>query len=200
MIALFSKYGAVLAATLKILPVFMMVIPGMISTVLYGEYFIDDDDTNDSDYDKAYPILVTRLLPKGLIGFVIASMLSALMSSLASVYNSASTIITNDVYKLIFPNVNDERLVQIGRISSCIFILVSVLWLPIIQQDSNMQLYNYINEIYAYIQNPISVVFFFGHFWKRGNVWGAYATVAVGTSLGMFTYPQPTSQLPSNIG
>ena len=181
---LHAKYGCIFASTLKILPVFMMVIPGMISVILYKNEFIND---NATDYDLAYPTLVINLLPKGLIGIVIASMLSALMSSLASVYNSASTIITNDIYKIIYPDVNDKKLVKIGRISSLIFIIISVLWLPIIK-NGNSELFIYIQQIYAYIQNPLCVLFFFGHFWSKTNIYGAYCCIIIGTSLGLVRF------------
>ena len=185
--ALHAKYGSITASFLKILPVFMMCIPGICAVLLYPEEFSNHDN---NEYDRAYPMLVLRVLPKGLIGLTVAAMLSALMSSLAAVYNSASTIITNDIYKLIFKNnqtISDNKLVLIGRVSACIFVCISLLWLPMIKNGQN-ELFAYTQACSAYIQNPLSVVYFFGAFWNRGNVIGAYCAIIVGFIGGFIRF------------
>ena len=181
---LHATYGAVFAATLKLLPIFMMVVPGMVSAALYGDLFITD---KASSYDNAYPQLVINILPSGLIGIVIASMLSALMSSLASIYNSASTVIMNDIYTIIKPNSSDRAKVIVGRVASVGLMVISLLWLPVIKNGSS-EVFNHIQSIYSYIQNPLAVVYFFGHFWKRGNPYGAFAAIFVGTTIGLFRF------------
>jgi len=132
---LHATYGAVFAATLKLLPIFMMVVPGMVSSALYGDKYIIEGKA--SSYDNAYPELVVNILPSGLIGIVIASMLSALMSSLASIYNSASTVIMNDIYTIIKPNSSDTTKVVVGRVASVILMVISLLWLPVIKNGSS---------------------------------------------------------------
>eukprot|EP01084_Bolivina_argentea_P044121 81228_1 len=180
--ALHARYGAVLATFLKILPVWMMCIPGICAVLLYPDEFSKGDA---SEYDRAYPMMVLRILPTGLKGLVVAAMLSALMSSLAAVYNSAATIITNDIYKLMFVNVkmSDAKLVLIGRISACVFVCISLLWLPMIQNGNNA-LFEYTQAVSAYIQNPLSVVYCLGTFWNRANVFGAYCCIIIGAVLG----------------
>eukprot|EP01083_Nonionella_stella_P188461 694735_1 len=179
---LHAKYGAIAASMLKILPVWMMCIPGICAVLLYPEEFANH---NNTEYDRAYPMLVLRILPKGLIGLVVAAMLSALMSSLAAVYNSAATIITNDLYKLLFNNTtfSDTKLVLIGRVSACVFICISLLWLPMIQ-NGQKELFAYTQAVSAYIQNPLSVIYLFGHFWDRANVYGAYCCIIAGFVAG----------------
>ena len=184
--ALHAKFGAITASFLKILPVFIMCIPGICAVLLYPEEFQNNDI---HEYDRAYPMLVLRVLPNGLTGLVVAAMLSALMSSLAAVYNSASTIITNDIYKLIFSNttINETKLVFIGRVSACVFICISLLWLPMIQNGKN-ELFAYTQAVSAYIQNPLSVIYFLGTFWNRANVKGAYCAIILGFIAGFIRF------------
>ena len=170
---------------LKILPVFMTVIPGMCAVMLYPNEFINGES---SEYDSAYPIVITNLLPNGIKGIVIAAMLSALMSSLAAIYNSASAIMVNDIYKLFYPNNRNEKLlVNIGRIGSFLFIMISMLWLPIIV-GSNSPIYVYVVSIGATFQMPLSVLFFCGHFSNRVNVFGAYCCLFIGFLIGLIRF------------
>ena len=111
-------------------------------------------------------------------------MLSALMSSLAAVYNSASTIIVNDMFKLYDPHISDTRSVRIGRIGATIFVGLSVAWLPMIENNDS-ELFVYTQQIISYVNAPLSVVYIFGHFWNRCNALGAYAALAVGFLLGI---------------
>ena len=178
---LHAKNGAMVTALLKILPVFIMVIPGMCAVKLYPEEF---ENGTSNEYDRAYPLMVINILPKGLIGIVIASMLSALMSSLAAVYNSASTIIVNDIYKLYDPNISDSKSVKLGRIGACLFVVFSVLWLPSIQNNES-ELFIYTQEVISYTNAPLSVVYVFGHFWNRANVYGAYVALGLGFLFGI---------------
>ena len=207
------KYGAIGASLLKILPVWMMVIPGICARILF-----DTDNENENggespfkngDYDTAFPLLVTRLLPNGLIGIVVSAMLSALMSSLAAVYNSASTLISYDLFKKYYQNrdkkrrlknsgnngnrdinildnnsIDDKRLVVVGRISAVIFVIVSLLWLPMIK-NGNKELFVYCQNVSTYIQTPLSVLYFSAHFLKFANKYGAISCIVTGFIFGM---------------
>eukprot|EP01083_Nonionella_stella_P013293 37428_1 len=178
---LHAKLGCIVTSILKILPVFMMIIPGMCAVQLYPDEFVD---ATSSAYDRAFPLMVVNTLPTGVMGIVVAAMLSALMSSLAAVYNSASTIIVNDIYKLRYPNISDSTSVRIGRFGACLFVVFSVLWLPRIANNQT-ELYIYISQIASYINAPFSVLYLFAHFWNRANVYGAYAALGIGFILGI---------------
>ncbi len=168
-----ARSGAILAGYLKILPVFILVLPGVIAHVLYP----------DVSGDQAYPAMVSRLLPTGIKGVVIASLLAALMSSLASCFNSASTLFTIDVYRKVRPNAPESRLVAVGRIATAVIVLLGILWVPFIKVISS-QLYVYLQSVQAYISPPIAAVFLFGLLWSRANGRGALAALLSGLVLG----------------
>lgn len=168
-----ARSGAIFAGYLKILPVFILVLPGVIAHVLYPEV----------SGDQAYPAMVTRLLPSGVKGIVIASLLAALMSSLASCFNSSSTLFTFDVYKKLKPNAEEKTLVRVGRIATAIVVLLGILWVPFIKLISS-QLYVYMQSVQAYISPPIAAVFLFGLLWSRGNGKGSIAALLTGLVLG----------------
>ncbi len=170
-----ARAGSIFAGYLKILPVFILVLPGLIARALYP----------DITGDQAYPALVTRLLPTGLQGIVIASLLAALMSSLASCFNSSSTLFTMDIYKKLRPNVSERRLVQVGRLATAALVVLGILWVPFIRYISS-QLYIYLQSVQAYISPPIAAVFLFGIFWPRANAKGAIAALLTGLVLGTF--------------
>merc|ERR1712228_1149734 len=178
---LHARLGCIITSILKILPVFIMVIPGMCAIKLYPNEF---SNGTSKEYDRAYPLMVINILPNGLIGIVIASMLSALMSSLAAVYNSAATIIVNDIYKLYDPNISDTKSVKIGRIGACLFVIFSVLWLPNIENNKS-ELFIYTQQVISYVNSPLSCVYVFGHFWNRANVYGAYSALCIGFLFGI---------------
>lgn len=168
-----ARSGAIFAGYLKILPVFILVVPGMIAYVLYPE----------ASGNSAYPTLVSRLLPEGLKGVVVASLLAALMSSLASCFNSSSTLFTYDVYKKLKPDTDDKTLVRVGRIATAVVVLLGILWVPFINLISS-QLYVYMQSVQAYISPPIAAVFLFGLLWSRGNGSGSIAALLTGLVLG----------------
>lgn len=175
-----AKAGTVLAGFLKILPVFMLIVPGMIARALYPAEMA-------ADSNAAFPTLVTRLMPAGLQGLVIAAMLAALMSSLASVFNSSSTIFTMDFYKKINPAATERHLVNVGRIATTIMVVLGVLWIPFMSRIS-AQLYVYLQSVQAYISPPIAAVFLLGIFWKRINGTGAMTSLLVGFVLGALRF------------
>jgi SSS family solute:Na+ symporter len=174
-----SRRGTVFASYLKLLPLFIFVIPGVIAYALTQT----GDITLDSP-DHALPTLIGTLLPVGLKGIVVAGLLAALMSSLSSVFNSCSTLITWDIYKKLKPDVTEKRLVLIGRISTVVLVLFGLLWIPMMKLISG-QIYQYLQSVQAYISPPIAAIFLFGVLSKRVNSQGAIAALVTGFILGI---------------
>lgn len=174
-----ARRATIFAGFLKLLPVFIFVIPGVIAYALAqrGELTLDRAD-------QALPTLVATLLPTGVRGIVVAGLLAALMSSLSSVFNSASTLITWDVYRKLRPEVTEQRLVLIGQGSTAVLVGLGLLWIPLMQLISG-QLYQYLQSVQAYISPPIAAVFLIGILWRRVNSRGAMAALITGFVLGM---------------
>jgi SSS family solute:Na+ symporter len=168
-----ARSGTIFSGFLKILPVFILVMPGIIARALYPEI----------NGDQAYPTIVNRLLPEGVKGIVIASLLAALMSSLSACFNSSSTLFTMDVYKKLKPDVSDRQLVHIGRLATGVLVLLGILWVPFIRYISS-QLYIYLQSVQAYVSPPIAAVFLLGVLWPRANGKGAMASLLTGLVLG----------------
>lgn len=200
-----AKGGSLLAVYLKIIPFFAVMLPGMISRILYT----DDVACADPDLceqicgnpvgctDTAYARLVMELLPAGLRGLMMAVMIAALMSSLTSIFNSASTIFTMDLWKTFRSRATEWELMIVGRVFVLVLVGVSVLWIPVVQASQGGQLFIYIQSISTYLQPPVSIVFILGCFWKRTNEKGAFWGLALGLLIGCirmlldFIYPQP---------
>lgn len=174
-----ARRGTVFAGFLKLLPLFIFVIPGVIAAVLARQGKLQLDAP-----DQALPTLVGTLLPSGLRGLVVAGLLAALMSSLSSVFNSTSTLITWDVYKKLKPAATEKQLVLVGRLSTGVLVVLGLLWIPLMKLISG-QLYQYIQSVQAYIAPPITAVFLLGLFWARLNARGAMSALLVGFVLGM---------------
>jgi solute:Na+ symporter, SSS family len=174
-----ARRGTVFAGFLKLLPLFIFVIPGVIAYVLVQQGRLQLDTP-----DQALPALVATLLPVGLRGVVVAGLLAALMSSLSSVFNSTSTLITWDVYKKIRPDASEQRLVWVGRISTAILMVFGLLWIPLMGLISGT-LYVYLQSVQAYIAPPIAAVFLLGLFSARLNAQGALSALLGGFVIGM---------------
>ncbi|MGH9381961.1 MAG: sodium:solute symporter [Thermoanaerobaculia bacterium] len=174
-----ARRGTIFAGFLKLLPLFIFVIPGVIAHVL-----AERGELTLTTPDQALPALVGTLLPAGLRGLVVAGLLAALMSSLSSVFNSTSTLITWDVYKKLRPDASEARLVWVGRLSTGVLVILGLAWIPLMQLISG-QLYTYLQSVQAYIAPPIAAVFLLGLFWKRINATGAMAALLSGFVLGM---------------
>jgi SSS family solute:Na+ symporter len=172
-----ARRGTIFAGYLKILPVFIFVLPGIIAAALFT-------DIRGEAANSAYPVLVQRLLPAGLKGLVLAGMLAALMSSLASAFNSCSTLLTWDVYRKWRPQASEARLVAVGRITAVILVVFGLLWIPFMKYVSS-QLYIYLQSIQAYIAPPIAACFLLGLFFRRLNGAGAIASLWTGLILGL---------------
>ncbi|MFQ5926037.1 MAG: sodium/solute symporter, partial [Terriglobia bacterium] len=168
-----ARMGSIFAGYLKILPVFILVLPGLIAKALYPEVSGDD----------AFPTLVVRLLPAGLTGLMVAALLAAVMSSLSATFNSSSTLITFDFYKRIHPEASERQLVHVGRVATGVLVLLGILWVPFMKYISS-QLFIYLQSVQAYISPPIAAVFLLGVLWKRVNGKGAFATLITGLVLG----------------
>src|SRR5216110_1316060 len=171
-----AKAGTIFAGFLKILPVFMLVLPGLIAFALFP-----DQVKEKPDY--AYPTLVLNLLPTGLVGLVMAALLAAVMGAMSSVFNSASTLVTLDFYKKLRPQASEKQLVNFGRIATGGMVLLGLLWVPFIHLLS-AQLYIYLQSVQAYISPPIAVCFIFGILWPRMNGQGAITSLLAGFVLG----------------
>ena len=171
-----ARRGTIFAGYLKILPVFIFVLPGIIAAALY-------QDVRSGQADSAYPILVTRLLPIGFKGLVLAGMLAALMSSLASAFNSCSTLLTWDVYRKWRPDATEARLVFVGRVTTVILVFFGLIWIPFMKYVSP-QLYIYLQSVQAYIAPPIAACFLLGVLYPRLNGPGALAALWTGLVLG----------------
>ncbi|HSG80633.1 MAG TPA: sodium/solute symporter, partial [Gemmatimonadota bacterium] len=174
-----ARRGTIWAAYLKILPFFIFLIPGVIAYALARTGRIEL-----AAADQAFPVMVKALLPVGLRGLVAAGLLAALMSSLAAVFNSCSTLFTMDIYKKLRPGAAERTLVRIGRIATGVVVVFGILWIPLMQNISG-ELYHYLQSVQAYIAPPIAAVFFLGLFWKRLNAAGAMSALVGGFAVGM---------------
>jgi solute:Na+ symporter, SSS family len=189
-----ARRGTIFASILKLLPVFIFIIPGMIAFALAKSGMVEalseqmiDPETGEvirENAQAAFPLLVQHVLPAGFRGIVVAGLLAALMSSLAGVLNATATLFTMDFYSRLHKGVSQKKLVWIGRVATSALVVVGLLWIPVIQGARG--LYDYLQGIQAYLAPPIFVVFFFGIFFKRLNGPGCLATLVVGFAMGLF--------------
>jgi len=177
-----AKAGTIFAGFLKILPVFILVLPGLIAFALYPTLFATTNG-HVTNGDIAYPTLIVNLLPAGLVGLMIAALLAALMGAMSSVFNSASTMVTLDFYKKFRPQATEVQLVSFGRIATGAMVVLGILWVPFIHLLS-AQLYIYLQSVQAYISPPIAACFIFGILWPRLNGQGAISSLLFGFVLG----------------
>lgn len=174
-----ARRGTIFAGYLKLLPLFIFVVPGLIAYALSKSGRIQL-----AAPDQALPTLVGSLLPAGLRGLVVAGLMAALMSSLSSVFNSTSTLVTIDVYKKLRPQSSERQLVLFGQVITAVLVGLGLLWIPVMKLISG-QLYQYLQSVQAYISPPIAAVFLLGVLSKRLNAKGAMAALLAGFVLGM---------------
>jgi SSS family solute:Na+ symporter len=187
-----ARRGSVWAACLKLLPVFIFIIPGMICFALaksgkvgaLSSLVLPDGKPNDVACQGAFPLMVVHVLPPLVRGIVVAGLLSALMSSLAACFNACATLFTMDIYQKFRPGVSQARLVWMGRLVTAVMVLVGLAWIPVIRGSQG--LYIYLQSVQGYLAPPIFVVFFFGVFSKRLNAKGCLAALIGGFLLGLF--------------
>ena len=170
-----GRRGAIFGAYLKILPIFIFLIPGIIAFALAKQGVLTYERA-----DEVFPVLVKTLLPTGLKGLVAGGLMAALMSSLASVFNSCSTIFTIDIYKKLKPDTPEKKLLNIGRIATTLVVLLGIIWIPIMDKIGGGVLYQYLQSVQSYIAPPIAAVFVLGILWKRVNAQAAIATLFSG--------------------
>ena len=173
-----GRRGAIFGAYLKILPIFIFLIPGIIAYALDQQGVIELGRA-----DEAFPTLVKALLPVGLKGLVAGGLMAALMSSLASVFNSCSTIFTIDIYKKIKPHETEKKLLNVGRIATAMVVVLGIIWIPIMEKIGGGVMYQYLQSVQSYIAPPITAVFVLGILWKRVNAKGAIITLFSGLAV-----------------
>jgi solute:Na+ symporter, SSS family len=179
-----ARRGTIFGAYLKLLPLFIFIVPGMIAYALAKTGHLDTTVLQDGKSNQAFPILVRDILPAGLRGLVVAGLLAALMSSLASALNSSATLFTMDIYKKLRPQSSDQHLVWIGRVATGFMVVVSLAWIPFMGMVSG-SLYQYLQSVQSYMAPPIFAVFFLGVFAKRINGVGCLTGLIGGFVLGM---------------
>src|SRR5258708_11478824 len=155
-----AKAATIFAGFLKILPVFILVLPGLIAVALYRELFKFGPNGEVLNGDIAYPTMIVNLLPSGLVGLMIAALLAALMGAMSSVFNSASTLVTLDFYKNMRPQATEHQLVTFGRGATGMLVILGMLWVPFIK-NINPQLFLYLQAVQAYVRPPIAACFVF---------------------------------------
>lgn len=175
-----ARRGSIFGAFLKLTPVFLFLIPGVLALTLKlrGELAWDTPD-------QAFPALMMHVLPAGLKGLVAAGLMAALMSSLASVFNSCSTLFTIDIYKKLRPDASEKQMVNMGRLATGVVVILGILWVPVIEKLAGGVLYEYLQGVQAYIAPPITAVFLLGIFSSRINKTGALATLFSGLVIAV---------------
>jgi len=188
-----ARRGSIWAAFLKLLPVFIFIIPGMICFAIAKSgqvqgisevFFNAQGELIRDNAQQAFPLLVAYILPVGVRGIVVAGFLAALMSSLAGVFNASSTLFTMDFYARLNPQASQKQLVWIGRIATTVMVIIGLIWIPVIKGGRG--LYDYLQGVQSYLAPPIFVVFFFGVFNKRLNAKGCLAALITGFAMGLF--------------
>lgn len=184
-----ARRGAIWGAFLKIWPVFIFLVPGMIGYALHtkGMIHIPVGPNGEMLGDMVFPTMVAELLPVGLRGLVVGGLLSALMSSLASLFNSSATLFTVDIYEKLRPGRSERHLVRVGRIATTVVVGFGLLWIPIMKtiSESNSGLYDYLQNVQGFLAPPITAVFLLGLFNRRINGTGAFWGMIIGFVLGM---------------
>ena len=174
-----AQLGPLFAGALKILPVFIMVFPGVLGYVLFR-------GTIGADPNQTLPVLISQLIPTGLKGLISAGLLAALMSTIAAALNSSATLVAVDIVKRWRPSISDERTVRIGRWSAVLVMIVAMVWST--QGSRYSSIFEAINAIASHLAPPITTVFLWGVFWKRGTKQAALTTLITGFSLGAVAF------------
>jgi len=174
-----AQLGPLFAGLLKIIPVFIMVLPGVLGYVLFK-------DIIGADSNQTLPVLINQLIPTGLKGLIAAGLLAALMSTIAAALNSSATLVAVDIVKRFKTNLSDEKQVKIGRISAVVVMLLAIVWST--QGGRYSSIFEAINTIAAHLAPPITTVFLWGVFWRRGTKQASLTTLIAGFSLGVVSF------------
>ena len=181
-----SRRGTIFGAYLKLTPVFLFMIPGMIAYALAQKGIVVNGQVFTlSTPDAAFPTLVATLLPAGVKGLVVCGILAALMSSLASLFNSSAMLFTIDFYKKYRPEATEKKLLYVGRMATVVVVVLGILWIPIMRSIGDV-LYTYLQDVQSVLAPGIAAAFLLGILSKRptpkGGMWG----MIVGFIIGIF--------------
>jgi solute:Na+ symporter, SSS family len=187
-----ARRGAIWGAFLKVWPVMIFLVPGLIGWALHQKGIltippkvVDGVEVSAIDGDQVFATMVMTMLPAGLRGLVVGGLLAALMSSLSSLFNSCASLFTVDIYEKIHPEASERHLVTVGRFATAIIVVLGMAWIPVMYKVAGGGLYKYLQSVQGYLAPPITAVFLLGLFWKRINAKGALWGLIVGFVLGM---------------
>ncbi len=182
-----ARRGALWGGFLKVWPVMIFLVPGMIGWALHqkGLIAIPLRVEGNIDGDQVFATMVAELLPVGLRGLVVAGLMSALMSSLASLFNSCATLFTVDIYEKLKPGLTEKHYVFVGRLATVVVVVAGLIWIPIMKGMAGGGIYKYLQSVQGYLAPPITAVFLLGLFWRRINATGAFWGMIIGFVLGM---------------
>ncbi len=188
-----ARLGPLFCGFIKILPVFIFVMPGLFAYTLSQTGHLDISSltttaagSTSTDTKGIYTVMITQLLPNGLMGIVVAALLSGLMSQISGALNSISTMVSYDIYQRYKPETNEQKLVKVGKISAGIALLVSLSLLPLLNNYESI--FNGLNDIIAHIAPPITCVFLLGIFWKKASAISAKYTLWLGSAIGIVVF------------
>ncbi|AHW58577.1 solute:Na+ symporter, SSS family [Draconibacterium orientale] len=200
-----ARRGTIFGAYLKLLPVFLFLIPGMIAYAMSakGGIMLNGQEYVLPSPDAAFPSLVAQLLPAGIKGLVVCGILAALMSSLASLFNSSAMLFTIDFYKRFKPETPEKKLVKIGQVATVVIVILGILWIPIMRSIGDV-LYEYLQDVQSVLAPGIAAAFLLGITWKRasaqGGFWGLMAGFIIGiTRLGAKVYYENVQGAADNL-
>ena len=206
-----ARRGTIFGAYLKLLPVFLFLIPGMIAFAIHqnsiaagGEGFLPMLANGNVNSDAAFPTLVAKLLPAGVKGLIVCGILAALMSSLASLFNSSAALFTIDFYQRYKPNTDPKKLVRIGQAATVVIVILGILWIPVMRSVGDV-LYLYLQDVQSVLAPGIAAAFLIGILWKRatamGGMWALLSGLIIGlTRLGAKVYYSNAGVLPGSDG
>ena len=202
-----ARRGTIFGAYLKLLPVFLFLIPGMIAFALHQKMLPDGGflpmlANGGVNSDAAFPTLVAKLLPAGVKGLIVCGILAALMSSLASLFNSSAALFTIDFYQRLRPNTDPKRLVRIGQVATVVIVILGILWIPVMRSVGDV-LYLYLQDVQSVLAPGIAAAFLVGILWKRataqGGMWALISGLAIGLCrLGAKVYYSNADVLPGS--
>ena len=169
-----ARWGLMLAGLMKLPVLFIMVFPGVVARLFLPEL---------ENPDLVFPTLISQMLPVGVVGIILAGLIAAIMSSVDSNLNAASTLLTLDFIKPKFPDLSEVKVAQIGRYLTIGFMILSVIWAPMI--GTFPTLFSYLQGALAYIVPPVAAIYLIGIFWPRGNGTGALSTFIIGHTIAI---------------
>ncbi len=199
-----ARRGTIFGAYLTLLPVFLFLIPGMIAFALHQNLgdFLPLTENGLPNSDAAFPTLVAKLLPAGVKGLIVCGILAALMSSLASLFNSSAALFTIDFYQRFRPKTDPKKLVRIGQAATVVIVALGILWIPVMRSVGDV-LYLYLQDVQSVLAPGIAAAFLMGICWKRasaqGGMWGLIAGLVIGlTRLGAKVYYSNATVVPGS--